>query len=108
MIILICTSCGSAGKIVGIYEGSEAGGILHINSDHTWSYEQDDYWGSGETDWKGTYTKEDKNTYTLESEDIVLHAEIISDDWISVYSNNERWSTEDFKKSSPDDIATGD
>lgn len=108
MIMSVCAGCGSSKNIVGVYEGSEAGGILRINNDQTWSYEQNDYWGSGETDWEGTYTKENKNTYLLENEDVCLHAEISSDNWISVYSNSDQWTTEDFKKIGSDDYQETD
>lgn len=64
-MVMLLSGCGAGSNIVGEYSGQEAGGILTISSDKTWSYQQEDYWGSGETDWSGTYSKGKDGSYVL-------------------------------------------
>ena len=97
MVVVLLSGCG-AGSIAGEYVGQEAGGILTISADKTWSYQQEDYWGSGETDLSGTYSKGTDGSYVLECEDIILYAEKVSDDVLEVTSNLSSWSAEDFRR----------
>lgn len=98
IMVMLLSGCGAGSNIVGEYSGQEAGGILTISSDKTWSYQQEDYWGSGETDWSGTYSKGKDGSYVLECEDIVLYVEKVSDDVLEVTSNLSSWSAEDFRR----------
>lgn len=96
-MLFTCASCGTSDKIVGTYQGTDGAGILSINDDDTWSYVQEGDWGSDDTDWNGTYSK-DKETYLLECDDIILYAEVTSDDILYVHSNSSSWGSEDFRK----------
>lgn len=98
IMVMLLSGCGAGSNIVGEYSGQEAGGILTISSDKTWSYQQEDYWGSGETDWSGTYSKGKDGSYVLECEDIVLYVEKVSDNVLEVTSNLSSWSAEDFRR----------
>lgn len=97
MVVVLLSGCG-AESIAGEYVGQEAGGILTLSADKTWSYQQEDYWGSGETDLSGTYSKGTDGNYVLECEDIILYAKKVSDDVLEVTSNSDSWGIEDFRK----------
>ena len=98
MLAFIIVGCGADSSVVGEFSGQDAGGILTISDDETWSYQQDDYWGSGDTDWSGTYSVGKNGKLVLECEDIILYVEKVSDDVLEVTSNSERWGAEDFRR----------
>ena len=98
MSAILLYGCGTSNKIVGEYCGQDADGILIISKNKKWSYQQEDYWGSGEIDWNGTYSKDRDGRYMLKSDDIILYLEFISDDVITLTSDKESWSTENFTR----------
>ena len=97
IMMVTISGCGSS-DITGQYQGKDADGILCINADETWSYEQEGDWGSSDIYWEGTYRKDKGDTYILECEDIILYTEPTSEDILFVYANSSKWGDEDFKK----------
>lgn len=98
ILVMILIKCGTSNSIAGEYRGQDGDGILTISGNKTWSYQQEDYWGSGEIDWNGTYSKGDDGKYVLECDDAILYLEVISDDVVTLTSNKDSWSAEDFTR----------
>ena len=94
-MILTISGCGSS-DLTGQYQGKDSDGILCINTDKTWSYEQEGDWGNSDIYWEGTYRKDKDGKYVLECDDIILYAEFTTEDILYVYANSSKWEDEDF------------
>lgn len=93
--MLTISGCSSS-DITGKYQGKDSDGILYINTDKTWSYEQEGDWGNSDTYWEGTYRKDKGEKYVLECDDIILYAESTTEGVLFVYANSSKWGDEDF------------
>lgn len=85
MCVFVMTGCGKK-SLVGEYIGLDDGGILSINSDRTWTFEQEGDWGASDISWEGNWSVMEDGAYKLEVDDETLYLEEEEEGKVHLYS----------------------